>query len=304
MEKIFQPQLTDQEVAEGAPIRDNFRKALLSNQAFFTKGLDTFTETPMSNDFKSLLKFIEKELAWINANLEVSKRVITTREKEFNETSKTMYDDLKKKTKESFASLPGGKQDAILIFFAKDPLANELRQVAQGQMKASEEQELKEKNRKLNRNTWEIAKDAFIKAKNFLQSSIVILGIIVLAVRAGAFAANDNLWRPLPYRILIFLYTALFFPITIPYYLYREIRGKYSSDPDMVPHMEGLFPVTPYQETPEPTVTQRFFGYVDNEGIQKWFQQKKEDFQMLRQQSLVTNILDGLKEQEKTNSKA
>lgn len=304
MEKLFQPKLTDQEVAEGAPIRDTFRKTLLSNQANLTKGLDTFAETPMANDGKALLKFVDKELAWVNANMEVSKRVITTREKEFNESSKTMYDELKKKTKETFASLPGPKQDELIVFFSRDNLANELRQIAQGQMKTSEEKVLKEKNRKLNRSGWEIAVDAWNKAKNILSSSMFFLFILVLALRAGAFAANDNLWRSLPYRILIFIYTVLFFPITVPYYFYREIRGKYSSNSDMIPHMEAVFPTKPYEPTPEPTLEQRFFGYENNEGIQGWLKQKKEDFQMLRQQSLVTDILDQLKEQEKTNSKA
>ena len=292
MDRLLGPKLTDQEVAEGAPARDAFRKLVIDRQTFMTSSLDIFMNTGVLSSYKSLLKFVEKELAWVNANIEVSKRSIETRRKEFQERYDTLLKDVTKAIEADFQTLPGMKQDQVLAFLSIKPsVQGKLRKLAQAVMNQKQEQQSAEIQQKLKRSPWDIFKDAFAKSKGRLITYFWLLLFVILGLRAASFAANENLWKPLPYRILIFIYTFLFFPVTIPYYGYRELRAWLSGDPEMKPRMEGLFPKDAYEPTPDLILSQRFFGYADTPGLQQWMQSKRDQYQADREQSLKSNLL-------------
>ena len=296
MDRLLGPKLTDQEVAEGSPVRDAFRKLVIERQTFLTSSLDIFNGTSVSSPYKSLLQFVEKELAWVNANLELSKRTVNTRRREFQEGYDAKLKEVTKEIEAEFPKLPGMKQDQVLAFLSFDPATQaKLRKQAQAVMNQNQEKQAAEMQRVLKRSNWDILNDAFAKSKGRLINYFWILLFLILALRAASFAANENLWRPLPHRILVFLYTFLFFPITIPYYGYREIRSWFSSDPEMQPRMEGLFPKDPYEPTPDVTLSQRFFGYADTPDIKRWIQGKLDTYQEDREQSLKSTLLAELK---------
>ncbi len=307
MDSLFGPKLTDKEVAEGAPVREAYRKDLLSKQSFITSGADTISATPMNKMYKALSDFTEKEIAWVNANVEVSKRAIETRQTKFNEEYSAKQTELLDAIKTNYSTLPVDIQEKLIIFLK--PFAQVqagLRGQTQEALTKKADEETAERIRKANRTTGVILKDAFTSVSSQLGRIAFTILIVTLALRCASFAVNDNLWKPLPYRILLFIYVLLFFPITIPYYIYREIRGLVSPDPDMVPQMEGFFPINPYTKdiNVEPTLLQRLFGYEDTPRLATWIEKKLEQYEVLRQESLKSNVLETLKaqEQEQQNS--
>ena len=299
MAGLFGPKLTDKEVAEGAPVREAFRKELVDLQAQLSSSADTFTETPMQKDAKKLFEYVEKELAWVNANIEVSKRIIEKRSTEFKETYQTKTKEFTKLIEQNFMELKGDVQDKILIYLKKNQkLADKLRDLLQGKLNLKAEEDLKEQTRKINRGYTEIAKDAATQTMETIGKVIGSIVLFILALRSASFAVNDNLWKPLPYRILLFIYVILLFPVTIPYYIYREIRGMFSDDPDMKPHMEGMFPIDPYP-APMPgveiSIFNRFFGYPDTQELRDWILMKRSDYQDAREDALKSTVLQKLR---------
>lgn len=296
---LLRPKLSDEEVKQSSVIRDRFRSALIKGQSFWSDRKPIFQDTPFQTKYSEILSLIENNLSWVNANIEVPLRKIEIKEKDFNETSKTMYDAFVKNVKEEILTLPPEKQTSVASFF-EGPVGNEIRAVIQAKQREEKAKEQEKVTAKLKRGFWEILRDAWEKVKPPLFSSVTVIIIVVLALRAASFAVNDNLWRPLPYRILLFIYTFLYFPITVPYYLYRVIRSYFSVDPDMKPHMEGMFPVNTY--VPEPNVDvslwNRLFGYELNDNIQSWLQKKREAYDQERLKVLESNVLNTLKEEQ------
>lgn len=72
--------------------------------------------------------------------------------------------------------------------------------------------------------------------------SFMIFIIILFAVYTGHLAANDAIGRSIPYRILYFIYGALFCIGVAPYYLIQRLRGRSIKSYAILPIREGVVP--------------------------------------------------------------
>jgi len=128
----------------------------------------------------------------------------------------------------------------------------------------------------LNRSAWD---NISAGAATALQWTGIIL-YICLALRCAAFAANDILYQPLPYRILAFIYAFLLMPIVLPYYLWKEILYILWPSSFERPIFNSIFPIYPYN--PEDSLLQmtmglRCFGYPDTMETRTWIDTKRKE---------------------------
>jgi hypothetical protein len=106
----------------------------------------------------------------------------------------------------------------------------------------------------------------------------VFLGTLVVAVATagGMLAANDAIFRPLPFRLLNFIYGTAFFFITLPFYFVRWLRGT-------APKYYSLLPLYPIATAPQGTLARiaaNFFSYVEDDYFRGardiWLAQRRE----------------------------
>lgn len=71
---------------------------------------------------------------------------------------------------------------------------------------------------------------------------IIALLYVTLALVAGMLCANDSIGRSVQYRVLYFIYGAIFAPIILIYYLYRWMSGS-------APRIYRLLPITTIEPT-------------------------------------------------------
>lgn len=72
--------------------------------------------------------------------------------------------------------------------------------------------------------------------------SFMIFIFVLFAVYSGHLAANDAIGREVPYRILYFIYGALFCIGVVPYYLIQRLRGRSIKSYAILPIREGPVP--------------------------------------------------------------
>jgi Fe2+ transport system protein B len=66
--------------------------------------------------------------------------------------------------------------------------------------------------------------------------------IILFTVYTGHLAANDAIGRPIEYRILYFIYGAIFSAFVAPYYIIQRLRGVEIKSYAILPVREGVVP--------------------------------------------------------------
>ena len=203
--------LTDDEVAAGKPLRLAARKkvqdnlnSLLNEEKTFKKNvknawpklseadkklkqvaLDNFNKNDAR---KALISYIKTELVWWDNNLEVSVRQVNTRDIKYDETFAKMMEasrNYKPNTKDT----------------SKDEVAAK---------KALRSRTLY---------------DDLYDSLSILWKWLFVLIYILVGLRCASFAANEVLYKPVPYRVLTFVYTFLFVPIFGPYYLWKVVKN-------------------------------------------------------------------------------
>ena len=271
---------TDKEVAEGKPLRIAARKKVLdmynreiTNQRDFKREaerewnrsnnetrrkvqarLDFYNKNPQYLD---LFNYLKQELVWWDNNVELSPREVAKRDLQFDET-------IKKKTEVSEKAY-------------KDML--------DGKTQKAKEEEEKEKKRLeaiRNRSLYDDITDSLI----ILAKSIVIIFYIVIGLRCASFAANELLYKPVPYRLLAFVYTFIFCPIFAPYYLWKVLKNYIWGTP--LPLFEGLLPINSYDPSDPLTLSRRLFGYADTPALQEWIRGKQDEESKARDQAVVS----------------
>ena len=257
---------TDEEVSEGTPMRQDARKQVLNDFNTFISAerrekrqvrdgwenmpkpsIDFVIQSYKLKEVLSYKNYIRQELAWWNANIEVSPRQVTARSSAYTEKSE--------KLKEAAED-------------ARSNLRNSLKDASTAEEKAKKEAD----KAVLARTPWDEIWSAFKYAMSFIGIIIYVL----IALRFAGFASNSIFYKPLAYRILIFTYTFLFAPVFLPYYLYRQIAIYIWPESATLPRFEGLFPVIPYDPTKEITMNNRIFGYADTPEIKKWVEEKRQ----------------------------
>jgi hypothetical protein len=269
--RIVPPKPTPEEVRKGKPKREAFRNKLLQTQkVLITLKNGVSTPLGLNVDQKAFETLVDTNLAWVNVNIEVRAEDIDVKQTSFDESFDTLVQRYNGNAIKAFEANPLQEIVNEYPFFeGKKELQQQLQRIQQKDKTNKQE----EREKLQNRTFWDDFLDAF---KSVFKWGIVFF-CIVYGLRSASFAANQNLWRPLPYRILIFIYTFIFFPIWIPYYLYREIKHLIWPCIDE-PHFESVFPVTPYHPDEQMDINKRLFGYPNVPDLCAWLLKKKEEW--------------------------
>lgn len=261
------PALSDEDAEAGAKIRVGLRKNVADALNLFIsaekrfkadtkKGWEKMTEAEKSKaqqqldffkkpEYLAFINAIKTELVWWNNNTELSPRAANERFVIYNEKIGSLRNALD----EARASMGETK-------FAK-----------------KEKEAAEKKAADLKRTAY----DDVIDSLSVTGQAMFWIVYVLVGLRCASFAANELLYKPLPYRVLVFVYTFLFVPVFGPYYLWLAIKSMIWKTP--TPMYEGLFPITPYDPSEPLTLNRRLFGYADTPEIRQWIteQQQKEE---------------------------
>ena len=267
------PPPSDEDVAAATPLREAARKKVLDRfNAMIqqeTKDKSPITQetwaalTPEQQQmsqtyvldiyklpqYRDLLHYVKTELVWWNNNIELTPREVNSRDMKYDQTLSIKENAWKK---------------AVQEIFQKSKKTSE--------KEANEAKKKKEaaKNRKVTDDVWDSLKIIF--------TWIFVIIYIIIGIRCASFAANEVFYKPLPYRILTFVYAFIFTPIVAPYYLWKVIARTVwpSSANATLPFYESMIPINPYDPSkPEKTFGDYLFGYRDSPDVDAWVAQKK-----------------------------
>ena len=274
--------ITDEQVAAGNPLRIAARQKVLGHydamiaeersvkeeiqstwnslnddqRLLKQKVLDSYNK---EKNYLDLLNFVKKELVWWNNNLELSPRMVAKRDIEYDETL------LK-------------KQISLERYLIGVAAAEEVR------VKEVEETEEQKREKLRNRTTYDDITDTF----SSLGSILFRLLYIIVGLRCASFAANEYLYKPVPYRILIFIYVFIFVPFFGPYYLWKGIEHRIWNTP--LPPYEGFFPIYAYEPSDPLTFNRRLTGYRNTSQLQEWITKKLADELAARDAAITTGL--------------
>jgi hypothetical protein len=282
---------TVEEIQQATPMRKRVRAKVLEEVEVSNTLVPYLKTLNAPASFTSTLtqysSFLDAELAWWNANLELTPTQVTTREIKYDEQIPV----LKKAIEQGMVEfLKGRPAPEIQSFIEKYPLRKDkerIRTLLQPLIQSNMTAEQKAQKDLENRGWFDDIADAAVKVISYLSLIVVIL----LALRWGAFAANEALWQDLPFRALHFTYTTIlsiiYFPIALVYQIYKELTTT--------PYFASVFPITPL---PEEAADVGLFGYRVTGAFTKWKAEKTTDFQKKLQESLQKTrlIMEGVKQ--------
>lgn len=288
-------ELTDEEVSKGAPARDSFRKQVLADlESLNEPAMEYYNKIKADSASKDYKKLVQEELAWINANPELSLRQVNTRQKLYTESIEQSLVQLLKESQEGIASFPIAEQPPLAQQFPIPKFRKDLEEQVNSQTlktNAEENKEKKEKRKQIEDKTiWDITIEALQYALSI--STIIILVAVVL--RVASFAANDSIYKPVPYRVLNFIYGIVFSPLILPYYLYREIVGWWKDDDNLIPHFESLLPLVSYPPKDSLTLGDRIYGFAKTPELCQWAKCKQSVELCKKKGALESTVLNEL----------
>lgn len=280
---ILLPKITDKEVADGKPLRLAARQKVVNNlntliteQKSMKKNIqsswdslvdiDRSSQQAILNIYKNpiyldLFNYIKTELVWWNNNIELSPRQINTRDLKYDE-------------------ILSSKQSAFNNFMKATLSSEEQKKILANKEKEDKSAAIR------NRTTYNDVTDT---ASSIVKTLFWTLYVIV-GLRCASFAANEYLYKPVPYRFLAFIYTFIFVPIFGPYYLWKGIENYFWETP--LPPYEGFFPLFPYDKSEPLDFNRRLFGYNNTLELREWIGKKQADESKWRDDV----ILKGMKE--------
>ena len=274
MEKLIPAKSSQQELQLGAIQRKAFREQVMSDKKILDDTLPT-----QSSAAKDI---VEKELAWLNANIEVTAQKIQDRKTPYTE----QFQDAITKIGDGAANVKLEKEKQIT---------------------------LEEKEKIRNKSDWDSVKEGLW----FATKIFLIVFFILISLRAAGFNANANLWRPVSFRLLNFIYTFLFGIIWGPYYLIWSIKAKFDEimkvEPEKAikpPIWHSLFPMTPFTPSPpqiDPNTgkplpsKEKFtlFGYPDRPDVKEWIKCQCERWESLQRCALNSTVFKDLEQEAK-----
>lgn len=223
-----------------ADIKKRWEKMTEAEKAKAQQELDFFKKP----EFLAYINSFKTELVWWNNNIEVSPRVVKDRTTQFDEIAAAKR-----------AALDNARASMGETKFAK-----------------KEKEAAEKKAADLKRTAY----DDVLDSLGAIGQAMFWILYVLIGLRCASFAASELLYKPLPYRLLVFVYTFLFVPIFGPYYLWVIIKSMIWKTP--APMYEGFFPITPYDPSEPLNLNRRLFGYADTPQIREWMtaQQQKE----------------------------
>jgi hypothetical protein len=320
MDKLIPAKPSEQQIQEAAPLRKQFRDQVIADNEIFKKSQSIFTQLKVQNKSNLAVKIIEKELAWLNSNVEVTKQQISSRKTAYTESLQLVIKDLGESSVKNINKVdPKDKQNIINNFpFAQ--YKGQLQAATTAEKRNEEAKKKAEDDKVRNRSTGQVIWDAFLTAAFWAFIAVFLL----LSLRIASLNANANLWRPLPYRVLNFTYTFLYGFIWVPYYLLWEFKSLSDKILEKNPEKRlkrpiwySLFPMTPYIPVPpkinaetglpeeEPlSLDKLFFGYPDTQEVRDWIQCKCETWTKLQECAARSTVFADLVKEMEEEKKA
>jgi hypothetical protein len=269
MSALLPKPLTDKEVKDGSKKRDAFRKQIVKDDDFMKANLNTFKKIGSStlSSASKYQKFIQKELAWVNANPELSVRQVEARQKVYVETSENLVKTIVKDTQNDLSKLDIKDQTFLsenypFTSFRKN-LINQV-----NERKSESEKNKTDSNKEIEEKP---VSSAF---KSALKWAVLIFFILV-GLRIASFCSNAYLHKAVMFRIVAFIYGFLFSPLLFPYYTIREIYARITGDESSLPRSEGFIPLVPYPPE-EQSIFNSLFGYADTPMLQAYIKCKQD----------------------------
>jgi hypothetical protein len=287
--------VSDADITAGAPLRDKARAAVLAETTYSTKLIPVLTlATVPQASITAYSTFLTTELAWWNTNIELSPRQVAARQTSFEETVDTHHTTLNQQVLDAIPKLPLETAKDVLAKYPDESFVPTLQAKLTGIQDEKTAAASAATQAKLNVSVVDVGKQALGDAMKSIGSILYIL----LAIRFAAFAANDVLYKGLAYRILSFVYTAIFTPIVGWYYLYREIRAWLQPATFERPLFNCILPIYSYTldeegfvagiegEKRKPSFSEQWFGYLNSSAVQAWVIKKQQEEMRGRQAAL------------------
>ena len=274
------PPISDQDAAAGRPLRLAARKKVVDAlarvlneekrikadiKAKWSSYTDVQKQSAQSQidflnrnqEYLAHVKFLKTEVVWWDNNLELSPREIQTRDTNFDEKNTS----LKAKVQGQTNSLASSRSEMT------SRLEREKREAEQAALKRTVYDDLSD-------------------SMSIMGKVLFWLVYILVGLRCASFAANEIMYKPLPYRVLVFFYTFLFTPIFGPYYLWIMIKRLIWKTPS--PMYEGFFPMYPYDPSEPLTLNRRLFGYAESPQLRQWMDDERQKETAARDAAVVS----------------
>jgi len=281
---LLAPKNSDKDVADGKPLRLAARQkvakllnSVVSEQRTMKTNIqlkwdklndkERASQQNILNIFKNpiyldFFNYLKTELVWWNNNVELSPRQINTRDMKYDE-------------------IVAEKQKAVNSLVLDNLSAEERKEMLLNRQEEEKSQALRD------RTVYTDVKESFWT----LGQVLFWLIYIVVGLRCASFAANEYLYKPVPYRVLVFIYVFVFVPIFAPYYLWKTIENYIWNTP--LPPYEGFFPLFPYDPSEPLTLNRRFTGYKDTIQLREWIGVKMAEETAARDAAVVSKGLRG-----------
>jgi hypothetical protein len=100
------------------------------------------------------------------------------------------------------------------------------------------------------------------EALKIVAGYVGVILYIAIALRFVAFATSEIVHKPISYRILTAVYTFIFAPLFIPYYLYRAFQATWGKMEH--PSAYSVFPIYSFPEREPYDLIKALTGYKDS----------------------------------------
>lgn len=279
-----------EEKTKAEPARAAMRDTLIALKKTFNANADALGLSTSQRD--NTLSDVTQEKQWWDENLVLCPADVSLRTRKWQEESDAIFERIAAIYYAVLEVKPEPERNALLARIGPPEIKQKLTErldkqfsgakQAEVKKKAAEEEELK------SRTIWDEVKIAFRSAMGWL---VPILYVLV-ALRLAGYAANDTFYKPFPYRVLAFIYTFLFAPFLLLYYLYR----LFFSEPEEQLIFEGVFPLYPYDPNQEVTLFSRFFGYPWTDSLHNWVDKKRAAWEVTQAGAVVgtADVLAGV----------
>ncbi len=272
LSRVLPPKPTDKEIEEGKPKRDAFREQVSTLQTQLEQSANGFKELQLQSAETQLQTTVKKASAWLEANVEVTKRQVDAEQTRFQEEIQKQVAAIQKQVPIQIEKIPESVQKtistSIFIPQVKTTIQKTVETLRQKADKLAKQAQQNLENRDISQDFQDIG-DLFAKYGGRIL-------MVILALRVGAFAANASLHEPVGIRILNFLYTALFFPIFILYYGFFEIRHFLWPKECEALRVESMLPIYGYAADKNPlNFADRIFGFPETESLLQEIAKKK-----------------------------
>lgn len=290
VDRVLPPKPTDAEIAEGKPKRDAFRNEVQTLQTQLDQSAQGLKELQLQGLEKELQTTVKKANAWLDANIEVTKRQVESEQIRFQEEIQKQLTNIQKEIPSSAKKLSLDKQNTIASSITIPQVKKTIQTTIEELRKQAKKDAEKSSSDLQNRGITDDIQDA---SKEFAKYGGIII-MILLALRVGAFAANATLHQPVGVRVINFLFTALFFPFFIFYYGIFEIRHLIWPNDCEALRIESMLPIYGYPADKNITFWDRILGYPLTDSLVEEINAKKAAFEQRRLDVLKISQLASL----------